>query len=258
MAICGPNLYQDDVAMNTRNTYLELVDGGLAPSDAVAQLVERDRAVLASDEAFRCPFWLAVADTMHSRGELVSHVRDAALEIIDSNADLALWSDDDVTLKTARAEVLRRLRDALTSTRSPKKRATRLRRMAPPWSIGEVLAWERPDGRLMLLHFFAMVKDAPVFFALDWIGTDTPPLDVIRELPAKPSKNMWKFTVQMPEAYPASEASVWRAEVEPRFRSLDIHLPSHRTPTPNVLVPWRGLTEYLDSQYDWPCLPGSL
>jgi hypothetical protein len=251
MSIDNAGIFGDDVAVSTRSGYLELIDKGLSPEQATAQLVEDSDGLLEEDDSYRCPFWLGLADTQQSRGELLPDVKAAALAVIGDGTDLRLWAKDPEEDRAARARALEELRARLDTKAPAKSRATRKRLLPSPWKNDEVFAWELAPGKLALLHVFAMIKDAPVLYAFDWTGAMVPDLEVIRELQLKPSKTAAKFSLILPETKVAADVARWSSEVMPRAQPTGIQLASNRSTLPCVMVFWQDLVGHLSEQYDW-------
>ena len=63
--------------------------------------------ILSNDEDEACVFWLALAATQSKLGRLIDLVRDRAIEIIDSGADLRRWENKPEPKSTSGSEILR-------------------------------------------------------------------------------------------------------------------------------------------------------
>jgi hypothetical protein len=86
----------------------------LAPADATERLIAESAEIL-DDEEDSVVFWLALAATQWKLGRLVNSVRDRAIAIIDSGADIRRWQDNPKAQINQRKKHLAKLREQLLS-----------------------------------------------------------------------------------------------------------------------------------------------
>lgn len=140
MGTSGTGLFDDDVACDVRDEYIDLLTSGVAPAEATAALRQRWGAAL-DDPDDGPTFWLALAATQWKYGVLEAEVRDQALAVIANGSNLARWEGSSAAKR--RAKVLTELRRTLESP-PPAPRRPRRRRAPEPPPAHHVLS---PSGR---------------------------------------------------------------------------------------------------------------
>src|SRR3989339_285619 len=113
MGTWGTGVFEDDLALDLKDEYRELVADGLSGPEATRLVTARWEPDLADPDVAPV-FWLSLAATQWQVGRIEDSVKAKALEIIDSGADLVRWQDDPWTLKRRR-QVLVKLRQQLES-----------------------------------------------------------------------------------------------------------------------------------------------
>ena len=119
MGTWGTAIFSDDTASDVRDEYRDLIGEGLSTEQATDKLL-RHYAPSLDDPDDGPPFWLGLAVTQWKCGRLLEQVKEKALHIIDSGADLKRWSGD-----AKRRAVLEKTRAQLLS---PQPRPTRIRK----------------------------------------------------------------------------------------------------------------------------------
>lgn len=189
MGTWGTALFSDDTARDVREEYRELVGDGLSGPLATDSLLDEWRPLL-DDPDVAPVFWLSLADTQWQCGRLEERVKQKAIEVIDSGADLIRWSDEP-KLSLKRRAVLDKLRSRLLSPQPAEKRIPAHFRDRCDWSIGEVIAYRLASGRLCLFRVIGSHTDrggtSPVCELLDWVGDEPPGLLKIKRLPVRTS-----------------------------------------------------------------------
>jgi len=184
MGAWGTGLFSDDAACDVRDEYKDMVADGYDGSRATDQLVEEWASVLANSQEAGV-FWLALAETQWRLGRLEARVREAALQYIDSGADLERW--DSSADRKKREHVLGKLRELL---HTPPPAARRLRprfRDTCAWQVGEIVAYTLTSGEKALFRVLDFHEDlggkAPIVEVLDWVGREVPAERQMRGLP---------------------------------------------------------------------------
>jgi len=131
MAASGAGLFHDDVAVDVRNEYLDLLANGVSDQEAFTTLVAEWKDSI-EDPDDGPVFWLALAATQWEHGRLHPRVKARALKVIDQRQDEDRWAGSGVQKK--RQAVLARLREKLLLP-PPKKRVPRLRTITAPPSF---------------------------------------------------------------------------------------------------------------------------
>ena len=86
-------IFSDDTASDVRDGFRDLIGEGLSTEQATDKLL-RQYAPSLDDPDDGPPFWLGLAVTQWKSGRLLERVKEKALEIIDTGADLKRWSGD--------------------------------------------------------------------------------------------------------------------------------------------------------------------
>lgn len=156
MGVWGTGLFSDDTALDVRDAYRKCLLEGMDGAPATDKILNDFRTSI-EDPDEGPPLWLALAATQWRYGRLEQRVRDRALTIIESGADLARFSAKP-RLERARARVLETLRDRLLSAqRAPVK----LRPEVPlvcDWEAGEVIGFRRESGEWLTLYVRSIVE----------------------------------------------------------------------------------------------------
>ena len=92
MGAWGPGIYQDDVAQDVRDDYIELLKKEV-PKEQAVELIKESYMEEIEDEDDQSVFWIALADTMWKVGRLTEEVKQKALEIIENKQDLEKWKE---------------------------------------------------------------------------------------------------------------------------------------------------------------------
>ena len=160
MGAWGTGLYQDDTAMEVRDYYQELLKKGISNEESLDCLLEAFEEVL-EDADDAPPFWFSLADTQWKLGRLTDEVREQALALLTSGADLARWEDATKGQKNARKKVLQALQERLQSPQPPEKKIRVPRLYHTDWKFGDLYAMQLCgetaktnglDGRYLLFH----------------------------------------------------------------------------------------------------------
>lgn len=187
MSASGPAIFDDDLACDVRDEYRKLLEERVPDDEATRHSIE-DWQRLGPDE--EPVFWLALAATQSLLGRLEEHVRERALEVIDSGRDLVRWREAGAEFAADRAAVLADLRERLTGPQPSRKTVRRPWREVTDLQPGTVLSWTGSTGAIALLRVVQRQEDAfdhtvrPVLERLAWTGRDMPPAEVLAELPA--------------------------------------------------------------------------
>jgi hypothetical protein len=83
----GMGLWQDDTAWDVRAMYREALEDRLTDEQATEMVLSEFAGALADDDV-EPVVWLALAVCQHQHGRLTPEIRDRALAVIDTGADL--------------------------------------------------------------------------------------------------------------------------------------------------------------------------
>ena len=88
MGVWGTGLFSGDLACDIRDHYRELLEDGTEDTAATRMILEKFPAYLEESEGIAL---LAFAVTQSKLGRLDPDIRDRALAVLDSGADLEVW-----------------------------------------------------------------------------------------------------------------------------------------------------------------------
>lgn len=111
MGTWGPNIFDDDFALDLQGEYLEIVNSGLAHKVATQTLIGRYQDALEDPEESGV-FWIALASIQLKHDALVKDVKNNALDVINSDRDLLRWEGAS-DLFYARKQILEQLKNQL-------------------------------------------------------------------------------------------------------------------------------------------------
>lgn len=136
MGTWGKRLYQNDVAQDVRDAYMEALRKG-EEDDMFLQRFLQDYICFLDDVDDTPIFWCALADTQWTVGRLDDTVKqNALLHIADQRKKIA-ESNYPVLHESALAQLEQRL----LSPQPPKKRFAKRRLYTCPWQVGDVFAF---------------------------------------------------------------------------------------------------------------------
>jgi hypothetical protein len=148
MGAWGPGLYQDDKAMDLKDS-ISLLSKMPADGDRLLEILKQNYhgGVQLSDNGGPT-FWLVLADQFERKGIASKKVFDMALEAIDSGADLRDMRDRDMDEKDVakRAKALEELGARLGKPRKLRKVPAKTKAPAFVVDVGEVYAFPTMRG----------------------------------------------------------------------------------------------------------------
>lgn len=190
MGVWGPGVFSDDSTADIRDEYRSLLEDHVPDEEAAGLIVARYEQRLDDDE--RHLLWLALAAAQHQVGRLQPAVRDKALDVIDSGADLDGWMADAGAAAVARRRrVLAKLREQLTGPQPARKMLRGPWRYSTDLQQGDVLTHTADNGRVTLWRVaridYDRVGASPVVQQLDWANAAPPDQDLVASLPTLPN-----------------------------------------------------------------------
>jgi hypothetical protein len=96
MGTFGHKIFQDDFALDIRERYLDMLYDGISNERATDELIRENMNGDIDEEPV---FWLSLAATQWEYGRLREVVKEKALSVIDSGADLQRWDGDKKRIK---------------------------------------------------------------------------------------------------------------------------------------------------------------
>lgn len=140
MGAWGIGLYQDDMALDIRDTVKDELRFGTPLNEIITQLklnYDIDKYDNNDEESV---FWCALADTLWQLGRLDDKIKNKALSYIERGADIERWMSEDSRLALKREKVFQNLKAQLLSQQPLKKILSKQRIYVCPWEIGDVFA----------------------------------------------------------------------------------------------------------------------
>lgn len=159
MGIWGYKLYQDDIAQDVRDSYIDMLRRGKTNEEATSQLIAQYQDLDKEDAPV---FWFALADTQWTYGRLVQHVKDAALQYLRSRTNHHLWEYASTNEAAKRWEVLSKLETRLLSPQPNPKAIKQYKLYRCHWKVGDVFAYcldgEAAEGSRFYSQYVFFVK----------------------------------------------------------------------------------------------------
>lgn len=152
MGAWGEKIYQDDIACDIKEEYLDLLREGASNEEATEKLLSSNKEFI-NDVDDGPIFWFALADTQWNYGKLLPHVKKEAIKAIDNESDLDRWKEND-KLYSKRKKVLEQLKEKLNSEPPKEKKVKKHDNSYKcEWKIGDVFAYKL-DNELIKAHEF--------------------------------------------------------------------------------------------------------
>ncbi len=142
MGTWGTRLYDDDVALDVKETYQMKLEEGKNKEQALNEiLTEFDWAM--DDEIDSEIFWIALADTLLTSNNLSYWIRNKALDEIKKGKSLAIWKEQATKQEyEARNREIQKIKENLQNTLYLKNNPN----YKGKWEIGDVYAY-RIEGK---------------------------------------------------------------------------------------------------------------
>lgn len=210
MGAWGTGLYQDDVACDIKEEYINRLKIGQSNLEATQELINNNIEYI-NDMEDRSIFWFALADTQWRYGRLLPKVKEEALKHIKSGADLERWQDDRKQYEKRKFE-LNRLEERLNSAQPLEKKVSKLVLTKANWEVGDILLYQIKNEKLkdskwynkyILLRVIGITKtnigSLPLQYSheqnivgiYNWVGNIAPNLSIINKLKFMIAKNIY-------------------------------------------------------------------
>ena len=145
MGAWGTPIFSDDTAADTRDAFTDFIAEGLPPAEATDRLVAESADILADDDDAGV-FWLSLAATQWKLGRLLDSVRDRAIKIIDSGADLRRWEDNPKAEIKQRKAHLEKLRTQLLRPPPNPKKVNPFAKSSTDFKPGDVATYRLDEN----------------------------------------------------------------------------------------------------------------
>ena len=244
MGTWGTSLFSDDTAADTRDTFRHFVAKGLDAEQATARVLEMSGEELQDSEE-AAVFWLALAATQWKLGRLLPTVRDRALELLASGADLGRWEGSRASVLNQRKQHLEKLRQQLLISPPKPRKLKRPPTSSTDFQVGDVAHFsfeERRAIRFVVLRkwddSFENVYTDICLLGLDQLGEpfDQPAL-ALTELGGP------RFTMMSHE--PAERITLLARGIGLPADSMESRRAFHEQVVPGWMTTWDRLPEDL-------------
>jgi len=143
MGAWGYKLFDDDLACDIKEEYINKLKIGKTNKVATAELISENSCVI-NDIDTCSVFWFALADTQWNHGRLLPEIQKKALEYINTGENLKIWEDDEKSYNS-RKKVLVELEKRLKSVQPKEKKITKISMNRTPFKIGDILLYRIND-----------------------------------------------------------------------------------------------------------------
>jgi len=188
MGAWGTAILSDDIAKDIQLIYKDLLGNEYSNEEASRIVIEEYKNELDDDDEILI-FWLAFACIQWKLGRLQENVKQEALQIIESGADLARW-EDEPTLQRKREVVLNKLREQLHSPQPEAKKVPKRFIVNTSLKAGDAVSYELVSGNYIILKVIEIIEEwygdrYPLFEICDWEGKEIPSKEQIDQLDLK-------------------------------------------------------------------------
>ena len=145
MGTWGTKLYENDLALDLKEEYIEKLKKGIENKEALEQIKQEYKEEI-EDNDEETVFWMVLADTMWNLGKMTDEVKNKALQSIKK--DLKKWEQESENSKDVvkREKELEKLKNKLNSEMPKEKK---FRQQNPNkvknkyiWNIGDIYAYQ--------------------------------------------------------------------------------------------------------------------
>ncbi|MBA9026505.1 hypothetical protein [Peribacillus huizhouensis] len=249
MGAWGVAILSDDIAEDVRFRYKDLLGNDYSNEEASRIVIEEYLNELDDEEV--TSFWLSFALIQWKLGRLQEKVKNKALQIIDSGADLERW-EEDPKLKKKREAVLYKLKEQLNSPQPQAKKVPKRFVSDTTLKAGDAISYQLMSGEYIILKVIGIIEQwtgdrYPLFEICDWQGKVIPSKEQISKLPLKEltwengNKEMGKLAI-----FPAGKRDDPTKRVEVVAKDVKTILDME---APYILFTWKEFDEKLKQFY---------
>lgn len=171
MGTFGKGIFDNDVALDVKDRFLELFSEGKTASEINETLLKEFSSEM-NDTDDSIPFWLALADIEWQHGILFPEVKSKALECLEDVKNQSLLEAENANFTSSRLKVFDKLRVKLNS---PQPKAKKYRVRIPykcDWKMFDVFAYplESDDAKVAgLLGGYILLSMVGETKFLEWV-----------------------------------------------------------------------------------------
>ena len=139
MGAWGTKLYQNDIASDIKESYINKQRAGRTAEEAFRELMEENQADFEDDDD-KYHAWYALADVMWKYGHLTKEIKDRVLKLIENEPVEELWvNPKEIKSRTA---VLEGLKHKLMSELPPYKKIAVHKPFITSWKPGQIYFYQ--------------------------------------------------------------------------------------------------------------------
>ncbi|PFK27320.1 hypothetical protein [Bacillus cereus] len=245
MGAWGVALLSDDIAEDIKLLYKDLLANEYSNEDASRIVIEEYKNELDNEETI--VFWLVFASIQWRLGRLQENVKQEALQIIESGADLARW-EEEPKLQKKREVVLNKLREQLHSRQPEAKKVPKRFIANTSLKAGDAVSYELVSGSCIILKVIEIIEEwhgdrYPLFEICDWEGKEVPSKEQINQFGLKKriyedgKQEMMKLAI-----YPSGKRDNPTKRMQIVAENVKVVL---NVGTPYTVMSWKELDNYL-------------
>ena len=204
----------------------------------------------------RLLFWVGIFFYTMEVRETQENVKQKALQIIESGADLARW-EEEPKLQKKREAVLNKLREQLHSPRPEAKKVPKRFIANTSLKAGDAVSYELVSGSYIILKVIEIIEEwhgdrYPLFEICDWEGKEVPSKEQIDQFGLKKriyedgKQEMMKLAI-----YPSGKRDNPTKRMQVVAENVKVVL---NVGTPYTVMSWKELDNYLH-EYNKDALP---
>ncbi|MGE7848580.1 hypothetical protein [Bacillus cereus] len=245
MGAWGVAILSDDIAEDIKLLYKDLLANEYSNEDASRIVIEEYKNELDNEETI--VFWLVFASIQWRLGRLQENVKQEALQIIESGADLARW-EEEPKLQKKREVVLNKLREQLHSRQPEAKKVPKRFIANTSLKAGDAVSYELVSGSCIILKVIEIIEEwhgdrYPLFEICDWEGKAVPSKEQINQFGLKKriyedgKQEMMKLAI-----YPSGKRDNPTKRMQIVAENVKVVL---NVGTPYTVMSWKELDNYL-------------
>ncbi|HDW8007991.1 TPA: hypothetical protein RM482_004939 [Bacillus cereus] len=245
MGAWGVAILSDDIAEDIKLLYKDLLANEYSNEDASRIVIEEYKNELDNEETI--VFWLVFASIQWRLGRLQENVKQEALQIIESGADLARW-EEEPKLQKKREVVLNKLREQLHSRQPEAKKVPKRFIANTSLKAGDAVSYELVLGSCIILKVIEIIEEwhgdrYPLFEICDWEVNEVPSKEQINQFGLKKriyedgKQEMMKLAI-----YPSGKRDNPTKRMQIVAENVKVVL---NVGTPYTVMSWKELDNYL-------------
>ncbi|MED1510273.1 hypothetical protein [Bacillus proteolyticus] len=245
MGAWGVAILSDDIAEDIKLLYKDLLANEYSNEEASRIVIEEYKNELDDEETI--VFWLVFPSIQWKLGRLQENVKQEALQIIESGADLARW-EEEPKLQKKREVVLNKLREQLHSPQPEAKKVPKRFIANTSLKAGDAVSYELVSGSYIILKVIEIIEEwhgdrYPLFEICSWEGEEVPSQEQINQFGLKKriyedgKQEMMKLAI-----YPSGKRDNPTKRMQVVAENVKVVL---NVGTPYTVMGWKELDNYL-------------